>query len=164
MKSKSKTALVTLVASFFITGCGEVKAPSFGGGDSKAATNWVNTLASARTARKAGTAAEIEKLYTQAIDECKKKNGDESVETAMCIEELADFYRETQDWRKAFKAYKEDIKIVQKVDPQRDLTVLRKNYKLVKSKVKEYGLEEKEPVADDTKSDGKAEADTSKSK
>lgn len=153
----------------FSTACGKIPGPdstlgnSMGGapsgGGSGTPGNWIDTVASARQARSKGDAAGTEKLFLEAIEQCKKKNGDESIEVAMCYEELADFYRETQDWLKALKAYKEDIKIIQKVDPQRDMTVLRKNFKIVKKKCKEYGLEEKDP-ANAAKTEDK-EADSS---
>ncbi len=162
----SKKALTTLsifVACIFTSSCGNIPGPSLAGGGSPGAgsgasgapADWLGALVAARAMRKKGNGPETEKLYVQAVEGCKKKKGEEDLETAMCLEELADFYRETQDWRKAFRTYKEHIKIVQKLDPQRDMTILRKNFKIVKAKIKEYHLEDKEPVAAES---GKTEA------
>jgi|GEM_PF-1455448 len=121
-----------------LSACGDVSPMEFNLADKR---TWVDLVADAQKAQGRGNLPEAEKLFQEALQKAEAKYGEDAIETGTCVGYLAELYRYQQEYLKADKEYKRWLTIMQKHDSTGEqVKNIRKNYKEVRKKIRQYGL------------------------
>ncbi|MBZ0184639.1 MAG: tetratricopeptide repeat protein [Candidatus Obscuribacterales bacterium] len=140
---------------FFLSACGDVESIHSG---MLGKRSWVDLVADAQKAQSAGNLPEAEKLFQEALAKAEAKHGMDAPETGTCVGYLAELYRYQQEYLKADKEYKRWLKIMENYDSTGEqIKNIRKNYKEVRKKIKQYNLL-KDEDKDKDKFDDKSES------
>lgn len=155
--------LLAVISSTFLFACADVKPLSFSLDSKK---TWEDLVAEGQVALSAGKIPAAEAAFSEAVEKCSEKFGEDDARTGTCVGYLAELYRNQQEWLKAGKAYKRWMSIMDKNDPTGEqLKIIRKGYKEIRHKIKQYGLEDsddkdkdkdKDKEKDDKGADGAA--------
>lgn len=129
--------------------------------------SWMENLTEGRNALASKDYATAEKSFQTAITASEAKFGHDAAQTATCMSELGGMYLEQQEYRKAYKIYKDLVPLYEKIEPDSpDSKRVEEEYKKLKKKLKKYKLEvlDEEPKkSDETKKPDETKSDSSAS-
>ncbi|MEZ4536835.1 MAG: tetratricopeptide repeat protein [Cyanobacteriota/Melainabacteria group bacterium] len=134
--------LLAVISSTFLFACADVKPLSFSLDSKK---TWEDLVAEGQAALSAGKIPAAEAAFSEAVEKCSEKFGEDDARTGTCVGYLAELYRNQQEWLKAGKAYKRWMSItwIKTTPPESNSKLFAKAIKRFVTKIKQYrSLEE----------------------